>query len=346
MKKYDLLSMTEEELCLMSEELGEKAFRGRQIFEWLNKKHVYDINEFSNISKTFREKLIETSVINSVSIAQKLVSKQDETIKYLFALGNDTIIEGVLMRYTYGLAACVSTQAGCRMGCKFCASAIGGMERNLTTGEMLSEVYTMDRDLGEKVSRVILMGSGEPLDNYDNVLKFIRIISSPEGYGLSGRHITLSTCGIIDKIYELAEEELQITLAVSLHAPNDNIRKKIMPIATKNPIDKLMAACKYYFDRTKRRITFEYALIKGVNDSEDCALELSNRLKGMAAHVNLIPVNRVSEHDFQKSSDSDIRRFAAILKDRGIEVTIRRELGSDINAACGQLRRRYLETKK
>ena len=276
-------------------------------------------------------------------MALKLVSQKDGTRKYLFALENGSVIESVLMKYEYGNTVCISTQAGCRMGCQFCASTLDGVERSLTAGEMLSQVYEIQKDCGERVSGVVLMGSGEPLDNYENVLKFLRLINDRKGQNMGQRHITLSTCGLIDKIYELAEENLQITLAVSLHAPNDGIRNSIMPISRANPMDTLLSACRAYAEKTKRRITFEYAMMQGVNDSDACARELAGRLRHMLCHVNLIPVNDVKERAFVKSSDERVRRFAAILQDNSVETTVRRRLGSDIDAACGQLRRGYLK---
>ena len=277
---------------------------------------------------------------------KKLVSKEDNTTKYLFELENNYIIESVFMRYSYGNTMCISTQAGCRMGCAFCASTIGGVEKSLSPSEMLAQIYEAEKDTGDKVNGVVLMGSGEPLDNYDNVIKFIKLINSKDGKNMGQRHITLSTCGLINKMYELADEDLQITLAVSLHAPNDGIRNTIMPVSKANPMDKLLEACKYYTDKTKRRITFEYSLIKGVNDSPQNAKELASKLKGMLCHVNLIPINDVKERDYVRSSNETIKTFEEILLSRGIETTVRRKLGSDIDAACGQLRKRYKDEIK
>lgn len=345
MGKLDLKSMSLDELQRFFAEMGEQKFRAGQVFGWLHQKMEDDVEAMSNLSKALRDKLKENAKVSFVKLLEKQTS-QDGTIKYLFALENDCIIESVLMKYSHGNAACISTQAGCRMGCTFCASTLGGVESNLTAGEMLSQIYEMQKDSGEKVSSVVLMGSGEPLENYENVLKFINLINSSEGQMLGQRHITLSTCGLIEKIYSLAEEELQITLAVSLHAPNDDIRNSIMPISRQNPMNKLLEACKYYADHTKRRITFEYALISGINDSEACARELSSRLRNMLCHVNLIPVNEVKEKNYKKSSDKTVQGFADFLNAKGIETTVRRKLGSDINAACGQLRKSYLNDKK
>lgn len=346
MAKQDLKSMSLEELQMFMGSIGEAKFRAKQIFEWLHKKQAGDFEEMTNISKNLREKLSNEAKISYVKILEKHVSKQDNTTKYLFALENDNIIESVLMRYNYGNAVCISTQVGCRMGCTFCASTLDGVERNLTAGEMLSQIYEIQKDTGERVSSVVLMGSGEPLDNYDNVLKFIRLLNDKDGLNIGQRHITLSTCGLIEKMYNLADEGLQITLAVSLHAPNDEIRNKIMPISKKNNMERLLEACKYYSDTTKRRITFEYAMINGVNDSIDCARELSEKLRNMLCHVNLIPVNDVKERNYKKSSGETVEKFAEFLNSKGIETTVRRKLGSDINAACGQLRKGYIERKQ
>lgn len=324
-------------------EMGEPKFRAKQLFEWIHGKHAADFAEMTNLPKTLREKLESTAKLPRTEAVRKLVSQKDGTRKYLFALENGSVIESVLMKYEYGNTVCISTQAGCRMGCQFCASTLDGVERNLTAGEMLSQVYEIQKDCGERVSGVVLMGSGEPLDNYENVLKFLRLINDPKGQNMGQRHITLSTCGLIDKIYELAEENLQITLAVSLHAPNDGIRNSIMPISKANPMDMLLAACRAYAEKTKRRITFEYAMMQGVNDSNACARELAGRLRHMLCHVNLIPVNDVKERAFVKSSDERVRRFAAVLQENSVETTVRRRLGSDIDAACGQLRRGYLK---
>lgn len=343
MTRTDLRSMTLEELQLFIGEMGEAKFRAKQIFQWLHQKQVSSFGEMTNLSQKLREKLEETAKISGVEMVEKLVSKEDGTRKYLFALENGSIIESVLMQYEYGNTVCVSTQAGCRMGCKFCASTLDGVERSLTAGEMLAQVYEIQRDLGARISGVVLMGSGEPLDNYDNVIQFIHLLNDPQGQNMGQRHITLSTCGLIEKMYELAEVNLQITLAVSLHAPNDEIRRQIMPVAKANPIDRLFQTCVDYADRTGRRITFEYALIQGVNDSDACARELGQRLHGMLCHVNLIPMNPVKERAFTKSNTARVHRFAEIVQQSGVETTIRRRLGSDIDAACGQLRRRYME---
>lgn len=322
-------------------EMGEKKFRGKQIFRWIHR-GVESFDEMTDLSSIFRERLNKEGYIDNMIIREKFSSKKDETIKYLLALKDENIIECVLMKYDYGNTICISTQAGCNMGCSFCASTIGGKNRDLTPGEMLGQVLKTQRDSNRKISNIVLMGTGEPLDNFENVIKFIKLINHPEGINIGMRHITLSTCGLVPEMKRFADLNLQVTLAVSLHAPNDEIRRSIMPIAKKYSIEELINACKYYIDRTKKRITFEYALIDGVNDSHKNAVELSERLKGLICHVNLIPVNRVEERSYNKSTMEKINEFKSTLLSRGIETTIRRELGSDINAACGQLRRSYI----
>ncbi len=346
MAKNDLKSMNLEELQLFLADMKEPKFRGKQVFEWIHKKQVSSFDEMTNLSKSLREKLQQNAVLGGVEMVRRLISQVDGTRKYLFALENDSVIESVLMKYEHGNTVCISTQAGCRMGCKFCASTLDGVERNLTAGEMLSQVYEIQKDCGERISGVVLMGSGEPLDNYENVVKFIHLINHPDGQNMGQRHITLSTCGLIEKMYQLEEEHLQITLAVSLHAPNDEIRKSIMPVAKANSMDRLLVACRDYAEKTKRRITFEYAMMRGVNDSDDCAKELAKKLRDMLCHVNLIPVNDVKERDYIKSSNDRVKQFATLLQENGVETTIRRKLGSDIDAACGQLRRSHLKDKR
>ena len=337
----DIKSLYIEEIEGMLKEMGEPKFRAKQIFSWLHAKKAKTFDEMTNLSKPLREKLGEKFKISNVKILEKLVSS-DGTTKYLFSLDDGNVIESVLMRYSYGNAVCVSTQVGCRMGCGFCASTLNGLERNLEAGEILSQIYEISRDIDERISSVVLMGSGEPLDNYDNVIRFIRLLNSRDGADIGQRHITLSTCGLAEKIDKLRGENLQITLAISLHAPNDEIRGKTMPVSRKYDMETLFSACRRYSEETKRRITFEYALIRGVNDSAACAKELASKLKGMLCHVNLIPVNDVKEREYVHSSEEQIKSFASILMGRGIETTIRRKLGSDINAACGQLRRSYI----
>lgn len=337
----DIKSLYIEEIEGMLKEMDEPKFRAKQIFSWLHAKKAKTFDEMTNLSKPLREKLGEKFKISNVKILEKLVSS-DGTTKYLFSLDDGNVIESVLMRYSYGNAVCVSTQVGCRMGCGFCASTLNGLERNLEAGEILSQIYEISRDIDERISSVVLMGSGEPLDNYDNVIRFIRLLNSRDGADIGQRHITLSTCGLAEKIDKLRGENLQITLAISLHAPNDEIREKTMPVSRKYDMETLLSACRRYSEETKRRITFEYALIRGVNDSAACAKELASKLKGMLCHVNLIPVNDVKEREYVHSSEEQIKSFASILMGRGIETTIRRKLGSDINAACGQLRRSYI----
>lgn len=346
MDKTDLRSLTFEKLKIELDKLGEKPFRAKQIFQWLHQKQVTSFDDMTNLSKDLREKLKENYTIKNLHIVQKLVSKEDNTSKYLFDIGNNVVIESVLMRYSYGNAVCISSQAGCRMGCTFCASTVDGLERNLLAGEMAGQIYEIQRDTGERVSNVVIMGSGEPLDNYDNVMDFLEIINSKEGNNLSHRHITLSTCGLVDRIYDLAKENLQITLAISLHAPNNEIRQNTMPVARRYDFDSLIKAAKDYANTTKRRVTFEYALIKGVNDSSECARELASRLKGIMCHINLIPVNDVKENNYIRSTEENINNFAELLRELGIETTVRRKLGSDINAACGQLRKSYKDKQK
>lgn len=345
MNKTDIKSLTYEKLKIEVAEIGEKPFRAKQIFTWLHGRRVYSFDEMTDLSKALRSKLEEKYYISKLNIVNKLVSNEDNTIKYLFDIGDGVFIESVFMSYSYGNAVCVSSQAGCRMGCSFCASTVDGLERNLLSGEIAGQIYAIAEDTGEKISNIVIMGSGEPLDNYDNVLGFLSIINSDMGLGIGMRHITLSTCGLVDKIYDLMKLKLQITLAISLHAPNDEIRQRIMPVAKKYPIDDIIKAAKLYADTTKRRVTYEYSLIRGVNDSTENAKELASRLRGSMCHVNLIPINDVKENNYTRSSEDNIKAFAAVLSNNSIEVTIRRKLGSDINAACGQLRKSYKDNR-
>lgn len=334
----DIRSLSYDELSEEILNFGFPKFRINQIFSWVHEKSVSSFDEMTNISKDMRQKLSEYFYFDNISINTKLISKIDDTVKYLFTLSDGEYVESVIMKYKYGYSICISTQVGCKMGCTFCASAIGGFVRQLSTGEMLSEIYTAQNDLNIKINHLVLMGTGEPFDNYDNVFKMLSLITDEKGQNMSMRHISLSTCGVVPKIYELADKKLGLTLSVSLHAPNDNIRNKSMPINKKYDINELLKACKYYADTTGRRISFEYAMIKGVNDSDECAVELAKRLKGILCHVNLIPVNDVRETDFIKSTVERQKRFIDILASRGITATVRRTLGSDINASCGQLR--------
>ena len=335
----DIKSLTLSELKEDMLTLGEKSFKATQIYSWLHKHSAEDFDEMTNISKQLRDTLKKNYDIYNCSIEKKLVSVYDDTVKYLFRLNDGELIESVVMKYKYGYTICVSSQVGCKMGCKFCASGIAGFVRNLTTGEILSQVYKAQKDLGIRISHIVMMGVGEPLDNYDNVIRFLSMISDENGLNIGMRNISLSTCGVVSGIYKLMEEKLQLTLSISLHAPNDGIRSNTMPVNDRWNIDELLAACKDYIKATNRRISFEYAMISGVNDSDECAKELGSRLKGMLCHVNLIPVNSVKERSYRKSSKERMESFIKILEKYGINATVRRTLGSDINASCGQLRR-------
>ena len=334
--------MTVEELKGLMAELGEKPFRAKQIYAWLHQQLVTSWDEMTNLSKSLREKL-SVYPITALSQADVRISKIDGTRKYLFQLEDGNVIESVLMKYKHGNSVCISSQAGCRMGCRFCASTIGGLTRNLLPSEMLDQIYRIQTSLGERISNVVVMGTGEPMDNYDNLLRFIHILTEDGGLHISQRNLTVSTCGLVPQIYKLADEKLQMTLAVSLHAPNDEKRRELMPIANKYSIDELLEACRNYFDKTGRRITFEYSLVAGVNDSKENAKELAGRLKGLNCHVNLIPVNPVRERSFVRSTRQAVENFKINLEKYGINGTIRREMGSDIDGACGQLRKRYME---
>lgn len=341
--KKDIVSMNFEELSAELKEMGLPKFRATQIYDWLHKKCVASFDEMTNISKDLIKKLNDNFVIFSCTIEKKLVSQYDNTVKYLFSLPDGEYLECVVMDYKYGHTICVSTQVGCKMGCAFCASGIGGFKRQLAPSEILGQIYAAQRDLGLRISRIVLMGMGEPLDNYDNVMKFLQLVSDERGLNIGMRHISLSTSGIVPRIYDLLNERLQLTLSVSLHAPNNEIRSKIMPVNKSWDIDELLNACKIYADTTSRRISFEYAMMKGVNDTPECARELSKRLKGILCHINLIPANEVPEKGHERSSDSSINLFKSILEKDGHAVTIRRTLGSDINASCGQLRREKIK---
>ncbi len=346
MDKKDIASYDYGELLLEMENIGEKAFRGKQIYRWLHEKLVTDFSGMTNLSKALREKLSEQYEIKKVEMFTRQISKADLTEKFLFELSDGNMIESVLMRYNYGNSVCISSQVGCRMGCRFCASTLDGLERNLTPSEMLGQIYRVQRLIGERVSNVVVMGTGEPLDNYDNFLKFIHMLSDEHGLHISQRNITASTCGIAPNIERLAEEKLQITLALSLHGSNQEKRKKLMPIANKYELKDVLAACDHYFEKTGRRPTFEYSLVKGVNDGEEDVKELTAMLKMRNCHLNLIPVNPIRERDFEKPDRKNAVEFKNKLEKNGINVTIRRERGSDIDGACGQLRRRYADAKK
>lgn len=342
MSKKDIASYNLTELQAVLKEMGLPKFRAGQIYDWIHKKGVTSFDEMTNISKDLICKLNDNFVIFSCTIEKKLVSQYDNTVKYLYRLPDNEYLECVVMDYKYGKTICVSTQVGCKMGCVFCASGIGGFKRQLAPSEILSQIYVAQRDLNVRISRIVLMGMGEPLDNYDNVIKFLELISDENGLNIGMRHISLSTSGVVPKIYELLKTKPQLTLSVSLHAPNNTIRSQIMPVNKSWDIDELLKACKIYADQTSRRISFEYAMMKGVNDTEECANELSKRLKGILCHVNLIPANEVKEKSHRRSDDSSINQFKSILEKNGLTVTIRRTLGSDINASCGQLRREKL----
>lgn len=334
----NLKDLTYDELEKFITDIGEPKFRCKQIFTWIGR-GVNSFDEMTDISKALRAKLSEISCLSTATIEKKFVSKLDGTRKYLVKLNDGNIVECVAMFYKHGITVCISCQVGCAMGCKFCASTIGGKIRNLTAGEILDQVICVQKDVGERISNIVMMGIGEPLDNFDNVVKFLINVNHKDGLNIGYRHISLSTCGLVDKIYKLSEYNFPLTLSISLHAPTDEIRKTIMPVANKWSIDELLTSCKKYIENNSRRISFEYAIIKGVNDSPECAAILADKLKGMLCHVNLIPVNNVEENHFVKPDKSGIIKFKTLLESKGINATVRRELGSDISASCGQLRR-------
>ncbi|SNX55593.1 23S rRNA (adenine(2503)-C(2))-methyltransferase RlmN [Thermoanaerobacterium sp. RBIITD] len=336
----DLKNMTLDELEKFFINIGESKYRAKQVFRWIYR-GVYNFKDMSDLKKELRSKLNDIAYISSLKVVKKMVSNIDETTKYLFLLNDDNIIEGVAMKYNFGNTSCISTQVGCNMKCSFCASTIEGKVRNLKASEMINEVLIMNNEYG-KISNIVLMGSGEPFDNYEEVMKFIKIVNNPFGMGIGIRHITISTCGIVPKIYNFADENLGVNLSISLHAPTNELRNKLMPINKVYPIEDLMDACKYYINKTHRRVTFEYSLIKGVNDSIEICKKLTDLLKGLLCHVNLIPINYVDEIGFKKTDNNTIMIFKNILERAGITCTVRRELGSDIEAACGQLRRKYM----
>ena len=334
----DILSMLPQEIEAEFAALGEQKFRAGQVFQWLNR-GARDFGEMSNLSKALREKLSESYELYRPKVLSRQVSKLDGTIKYLWELKDGNAVETVVMSYKHGNTVCISTQVGCRQGCAFCASTIGGLVRCLEPGEMLDEVLFSQLDSGKEISNIVLMGIGEPLDNFDNVMRFLQLVNHPKGMNIGMRHISLSTCGLTERFDELAERDLQLTLSVSLHAPDDETRSKIMPANRGRGVRQLIECCRKYYDKTGRRISFEYAMIDGVNDTEYHARLLARHAKYVGAHVNLIPVNPVKERDYRRSSRDRIRRFQQILERNHITATVRRELGSDINAACGQLRR-------
>ncbi len=338
--KIVLKNLTEEEMKEFILSIGEKKFRAKQIFSWIYK-NVRDFDEMKNIPKSLRDKLREKSIIGNIDIDLRLDSKIDKTKKYLFLLNDGNIIETVAMEYEDRITVCVSNQVGCRMGCRFCASTIDGLERNLEAWEILDQIMKVQEDLGKRVSNIVMMGSGEPLDNFENTKRFLKLVNEESGLNIGYRHITLSTCGLVDKMMDLADLELPINIAISLHSPFDDERQKIMPVANKYSIEEIINACNYYISKTNRRVTFEYSLIKDTNDSEKEAKRLVELLRGMLCHVNLIPINPIEERDFEKPDMEYINRFKNYLDKKNIPVTIRNSMGSDISGACGQLRRKF-----
>lgn len=343
--KVVLKNLTEEEMVEFILSLGEKKFRSAQVYSWVYK-NIRDFDEMKNVPKSLRDKLREKSIIGNLDIELKLESKIDNTKKYLFLLNDGNIIETVAMDYDSRLTVCVSNQVGCRMGCNFCASTIGGLSRHLEAWEILDQIMKVQEDLGKRVSNIVMMGSGEPLDNFDNSMRFLKLVNEKNGLNIGNRHITLSTCGLVDRILELADMQIPINLAISLHSPYDEERKEIMPIAKKYTIKELMDACRYYISKTNRRVTFEYALIKDKNNTDREAKKLVELLRGMLCHVNLIPINPIAERDYEKPNIEYINKFKNYLDKNKIPVSIRNSMGSDISGACGQLRRDYKGTSK
>lgn len=344
--KKDIRAYTYEQLQAEMAAIGEKKFRAKQLYEWLHVKLAGSFDEMTNLSRELREKLDREYEILPVRMLERQESQMDGTNKFLFMLHDQNVVESVLMRYKHGNSVCISSQVGCRMGCRFCASTIGGLVRNLSPSEMLGQIYEIQKVTGERVSNVVIMGTGEPLDNYENFLCFIRLLTDEHGLHISQRNVTVSTCGIVPKMLELAEENLQITLALSLHGTTQEKRKELMPVANKYELSDVLHACDEYFRKTGRRITFEYSLVHGVNDTDEDAGELIRILKPRNCHLNLIPVNPVKERSFVRPSRKNALNFKNKLEKSGINVTIRREMGADIDGACGQLRRRYVQTNK
>lgn len=339
----DIKSLTMSELTSLIEAMGEKKFRALQVYDWLHRKFVADYDLMKNVPKVLKDKLANLSPVTVVTQVEKQVSAIDGTAKYLFKLADGNLIESVLMRYRFGNSVCISSQAGCRMGCRFCASTLNGLSRSLLPSEMLDQIYRIQADTGERVSHVVIMGTGEPFDNYDNVRRFVTLLTDENGINIGARNLTISTCGIVPRIRQFADEGLQVNLAISLHAPNDELRRTLMPVANKYSIEELIDACRYYVKRTSRRITYEYSLVKGVNDGREQAMELVQLIKGMNCHVNLIPVNPIKERDFRQTEGPQIGNFKNVLEKNGIACTIRREMGRDIDGACGQLRKSHLD---
>lgn len=340
-EKTDIKSMNLEELKRYMEELGEKTFRAKQVYQWLHEKQVSSFEEMTNLSKALIEKLKQNCVLVELKKEAVQISKIDGTRKYLFLLADGNVIESVLMRYKHGNSVCISSQVGCRMGCRFCASTLDGLVRGLSPSEMLDQIYRIGKDTGERISNVVVMGTGEPLDNYDNLLKFIELLTDENGLHISQRNLTVSTCGIVPKMRKLAEQKLQITLALSLHASTQEKRSELMPVANKYEIHEVIDACRYYFEQTGRRVSFEYSLVAGVNDTEADAEQLADLIRGMNCHVNLIPVNPIKERAYVQPDRRAVWSFKERLEQKGINVTVRREMGRDIDGACGQLRRKY-----
>ena len=343
MEKIDIKSLNYDELADYIVSIGEKKFRAAQLYSWMHEKLACSYDEMTNISDKLKKVLKENTLYTCLEPVRVQEAQIDGTKKYLFRLYDGNLIESVFMRYHHGNSVCISSQVGCKMGCRFCASTLNGCVRNLEPSEMLDQIYRIQSLTGERVSNVVIMGSGEPMDNYDNVVKFLGLINSDKGLNISQRNITVSTCGLVPRIKQLAELKLQITLAISLHAPNDELRKTMMPIAYTYSIEQIMDACRYYLLQTARRISFEYSLVKGVNDSPECAKQLIKLVHGMNCHINLIPVNPIKERDYEQSEKNSIHNFKEILEKAGVNVTIRREMGRDIDGACGQLRQNHIE---
>lgn len=345
MSDFDIKSMNLTEIEDIVKSFGEPKFRAKQIFDWFQLYGVMSYDEMTNLPKAFRNLLNDKYPVRSCEIELKQVSAIDSTVKYLFKLYDGNFVESVLMKYKYGYTLCVSSQVGCKMGCVFCASTKNGCVRNLMPSEILGQIHAAQRDMNVRVSHVVMMGMGEPLDNYENTLRFLELASDEKGLNLSMRNISLSTCGIVPRIYDLLSLKLQITLSISLHAPNDEMRSKVMPVNKKYPVNQLIKACRDYVNETSRRISFEYAMIRDVNDSDECAYELASLLKGMLCHVNLIPANEINESAHKRSTNERLQRFMKILNSKGVNTTIRRSLGSDIDASCGQLRSKHVREK-
>lgn len=343
MEKIDIKSLNYDELADYIVSIGEKKFRAAQLYSWMHEKLACSYDEMTNISDKLKKVLKENTLYTCLEPVRVQESQIDGTKKYLFRLYDGNLIESVFMRYHHGNSVCISSQVGCKMGCRFCASTLNGCVRNLKPSELLDQIYRIQSLTGERVSNIVIMGSGEPMDNYDNVVKFLGLINSDKGLNISQRNITVSTCGLVPRIKQLAELKLQITLAISLHAPNDELRKTMMPIAYTYSIEQIMDACRYYLSQTARRISFEYSLVKGVNDSPECARQLIKLVHGMNCHINLIPVNPIKERDYEQSEKNSIHNFKEILEKAGVNVTIRREMGRDIDGACGQLRQNHIE---